>query len=64
MSAPVRKSLPAPLITFLLVCLFAIGGAVAGSFLKGEGPTAGQDAVVTTVSLAPVDLPAIPTAID
>ncbi len=67
MTTPTRKPLSAPLTTFLLVSVFAIGGAVAATFTKdhaAEDKPAEPTAALTTGGASPATAPAYSVFVD
>ena len=67
MTTPTRKPLSAPLTTFLLVSVFAIGGAVAATFTKdhaAEDKPAEPTAALTTDGASPATAPAYSVFVD
>lgn len=64
MTTPARKPLSAPVTTFLLVSLFAVGGAVAGTFTKDRAVDAEPTAALTTDGTSPATAPAYSVFVD
>lgn len=64
MTTPTRKPLSAPVVTFLLVSVFAIGGAVAGTFAKSRTVQDEPAAALTTDGQSPANAPAYSVFVD